>query len=131
MMENIKEKTLKSIVLAHHEYIHVLEKYSLDFCCKGGKTLNDACADKNIAVDKLLEELELTVASKKPQMPFSEMNAEQLWETTKRPDGRTLRQVTIDSAAEADRVFSMLMGDDVPPRREFIERNAKYAKIDA
>ncbi|MEY4057351.1 MAG: iron-sulfur cluster repair di-iron protein [Chitinophagia bacterium] len=78
MMENIKEKTLKSIVLAHHEYIPVLEKYSLDFCCKGGKTLNDACADKNIAVDKLLEELELTVASKKPQMPFSEMNAEQL-----------------------------------------------------
>jgi len=61
---------------------------------------------------------------------LGEMNAEQLWETTMRPDGRTLRQVTIDSAAEADRVFSMLMGDDVPPRREFIEKNAKYAKID-
>ena len=61
---------------------------------------------------------------------LGEMNAEQLWETTMRPDGRTLRQVSIDSAAEADRVFSMLMGDDVPPRREFIEKNAKYANID-
>ena len=62
---------------------------------------------------------------------LGEMNAEQLWETTMNPGFRTLRQVTIDSAAEADRVFSMLMGDEVPPRREFIEKNAKYAKIDA
>ena len=62
---------------------------------------------------------------------LGEMNAEQLWETTMSPDNRILRQVTIDSAAEADRIFSMLMGDEVPPRREFIERNAKYAKIDA
>ena len=61
---------------------------------------------------------------------LGEMNAEQLWETTMNPAKRTLRQVTIDSAAEADHVFSMLMGDEVPPRREFIERNAKYAKID-
>ncbi len=58
------------------------------------------------------------------------MNASQLWDTTMQPENRTLRQVTIDSAAEADHVFSMLMGDDVPPRREFIERNAKYANID-
>lgn len=62
---------------------------------------------------------------------LGEMNATQLWDTTMNPSHRTLRQVTIDSAAEADRVFAMLMGDDVPPRREFIEKNAKYAKIDA
>lgn len=62
---------------------------------------------------------------------LGEMNAEQLWQTTMNPEFRTLRQVTIDNAAEADRIFSMLMGDDVPPRREFIEKNAKYARIDA
>jgi DNA gyrase subunit B len=62
---------------------------------------------------------------------LGEMNAEQLWQTTMNPDKRTLKKVTIESAAESDRIFSMLMGDDVPPRREFIERNAKYAKIDA
>ena len=62
---------------------------------------------------------------------LGEMNAEQLWETTLNPESRTLRQVTIDSAAEADRIFSMLMGDEVPPRRDFIEKNARYAKIDA
>jgi DNA gyrase subunit B len=61
---------------------------------------------------------------------LGEMNAEQLWSTTMNPEVRTLRQVTIDSAAEADRVFSMLMGDEVPPRRAFIEKNAKYAKVD-
>lgn len=62
---------------------------------------------------------------------LGEMNAEQLWETTMNPATRTLKQVSIQSAAEADRVFSMLMGDEVPPRREFIETHAKYAKIDA
>ena len=62
---------------------------------------------------------------------LGEMNAHQLWETTMNPDTRILRQVNIDNAAEADRVFSMLMGDDVPPRREFIEKNAHYANIDA
>ncbi len=61
---------------------------------------------------------------------LGEMNAEQLWDTTMNPEFRTLRQVTIDSAAEADRIFSMLMGDEVPPRREFIEKHAKYARID-
>ncbi|WP_445384367.1 DNA topoisomerase (ATP-hydrolyzing) subunit B [Robiginitalea sp. IMCC44478] len=61
---------------------------------------------------------------------LGEMNAEQLWETTMNPENRTLRQVTIDNATESDRIFSMLMGDEVPPRREFIERNAVYANID-
>ncbi len=62
---------------------------------------------------------------------LGEMNAEQLWDTTMNPEFRTLRQITIDNPQEADRVFSMLMGDEVPPRRDFIERNAKYANIDA
>jgi DNA gyrase subunit B len=62
---------------------------------------------------------------------LGEMNAEQLWSTTMNPETRTLKRVNLDSAAEADRIFSMLMGDEVPPRREFIEANAKYAKIDA
>jgi DNA gyrase subunit B len=61
---------------------------------------------------------------------LGEMNAEQLWSTTMDPGFRTLRQVTIDNGTEADRIFSMLMGDEVPPRREFIEKNAKYANID-
>jgi DNA gyrase subunit B len=62
---------------------------------------------------------------------LGEMNAEQLWDTTMNPEFRTLRQITIDNATETDRVFSMLMGDEVPPRREFIEKNAVYANIDA
>jgi DNA gyrase subunit B len=61
---------------------------------------------------------------------LGEMNAEQLWDTTMNPQFRTLRQVTIDNATESDRIFSMLMGDEVPPRREFIEKNAVYANID-
>ena len=62
---------------------------------------------------------------------IGEMNAEQLWDTTMNPEFRTLRQITIDNATETDRTFSMLMGDEVPPRKEFIEKNAVYANIDA
>jgi len=61
---------------------------------------------------------------------LGEMNAEQLWETTLNPVTRTLKQVTIENAVESDHIFSMLMGDEVAPRRDFIERNAKYANID-
>ena len=59
------------------------------------------------------------------------MSDHQLWETTMNPENRTLKQITIDNAAEADQIFSMLMGEDVGPRREFIEENATYANIDA
>jgi DNA gyrase subunit B len=61
---------------------------------------------------------------------LGEMNSDQLWDTTMNPDTRTLKQVTIESAAEADRIFSMLMGDEVAPRRDFIESHAKYARLD-
>ena len=59
------------------------------------------------------------------------MSDEQLWQTTMNPENRRLRQITIENAVEAERTFSMLMGDDVPPRRQFIEENAHYANIDA
>ncbi|MGS2763979.1 DNA topoisomerase (ATP-hydrolyzing) subunit B [Sinomicrobium sp. M5D2P9] len=80
--------------------------------------------------DVLLEEYG-TGANIQRYKGLGEMNAEQLWDTTMNPEFRTLRQVTIDNGSEADRIFSMLMGDEVPPRREFIEKNAVYANIDA
>ncbi len=86
--------------------------------------------DRLAAVKEMAGEKESSVTVQRYK-GLGEMNAEQLWETTMNPEFRTLRQVTIDSAAEADRIFSMLMGDEVPPRRDFIESNAKYAKIDA
>ena len=79
--------------------------------------------------DRLMKELG-SGSSVQRYKGLGEMNAEQLWDTTMNPDERTLRKVTIDNGGEADRIFSMLMGDEVPPRREFIEKNAIYAKID-
>ncbi len=80
--------------------------------------------------DKLLEEFGQG-AHVQRYKGLGEMNAEQLWETTMNPETRILKQITIENAAEADRIFSMLMGDEVPPRREFIEKNAIYANVDA
>lgn len=86
--------------------------------------------ERKIAVERLAGGKEDSVVIQRYK-GLGEMNAEQLWETTMNPETRTLKQVTIENASEADHIFSMLMGDDVPPRRDFIERNAKYARVDA
>lgn len=83
------------------------------------------------AIEKFSKDGSTTGVNIQRYKGLGEMNAEQLWVTTMNPEARMLKQVTIESAAEADHVFSMLMGDEVPPRREFIELNAKYANIDA
>jgi DNA gyrase subunit B len=85
--------------------------------------------ERDVAIKEMGQGKESSVAVQRYK-GLGEMNAEQLWSTTMNPETRTVKQVNIDSAAEADRIFSMLMGDDVPPRREFIETHAKYAKID-
>ncbi len=86
--------------------------------------------DRDMAIQKLKGSGKEDSVHVQRYKGLGEMNAEQLWETTLNPETRTLRQATIENAAECDRIFSMLMGDEVAPRRDFIEKNAKYAKID-
>ena len=114
---------MKPIVEQGYLYIATPPLYLL----KKGKELKYCWSDDER--DLLIEKMGGNISTQRYK-GLGEMNAEQLWDTTMNPEARTLRQVSIDSAAEADRVFSMLMGDEVPPRREFIEQNAKYAKID-
>jgi DNA gyrase subunit B len=119
---------MKELVENGHLYIATPPLYLL----KKGKTERYAWSEKER--ETIMAELKGTTDAAVGLQRYKglgEMNAEQLWDTTMNPSNRTLRRVSIDSAVEADRIFSMLMGDEVPPRRDFIERNAKYAKIDA
>lgn len=115
---------MKELIEAGHVYIATPPLYLI----KKGNKKRYAWSDK--------ERLEIqseykTNVSVQRYKGLGEMNAEQLWDTTMNPENRILRKVTIDNMGEADRIFSMLMGDEVPPRREFIEKNAVYANIDA
>jgi DNA gyrase subunit B len=120
---------MKKLIESGHLYIATPPLYLV----KKGKDFKYCWDDvqRDAAIKELAKEGKEDSVNVQRYKGLGEMNAEQLWETTMDPSRRTLKKVTLDSAAEADRVFSMLMGDDVPPRREFIETHAKYAKIDA
>ncbi len=115
---------MKELIEAGHVYIATPPLYLI----KKGSKKQYAWSDKER--QEIQSEFKSGVSVQRYK-GLGEMNAEQLWDTTMNPDNRILRQVTIDNMGEADRIFSMLMGDEVPPRREFIEKNAIYANIDA
>ncbi|MCD7970609.1 MAG: DNA topoisomerase (ATP-hydrolyzing) subunit B [Alistipes sp.] len=118
-------REMKALIENGHVYIATPPLYLY----KKGKVERYCWSDEER--DAVTEEFGAKGAHVQQYKGLGEMNAEQLWDTTMNPDTRILRQVTIENAAEADRIFSMLMGDDVPPRREFIEKHATYANIDA
>jgi DNA gyrase subunit B len=102
------------------------------YLCKKGK-IEGYCYDERQRrefIEKYADGNENAISTQRYK-GLGEMNAEQLWTTTMDPVNRTLKQVTIENAADADIIFTMLMGEEVAPRREFIEENARYAKIDA
>ena len=119
---------MRELIEEGHVYIATPPLYLL----KQGKKEQYAWSDeeRDILTKEFYEQAQTKVTVQRYK-GLGEMNAEQLADTTMDPKHRTLRQVNIENAVEADRIFSMLMGDDVPPRREFIEKNAKYANIDA
>ncbi len=118
-------RKMKQLIENGHIYIATPPLYLV----KRGKQERYCWTDKER--DQITEEFGGKGVHVQRYKGLGEMNAQQLWDTTMNPETRILRQVTIENAAEADRIFSMLMGDDVPPRREFIEKNAHYANIDA
>ena len=119
---------MRELIEEGHVYIATPPLYLL----KQGKKEQYAWSDEERdTLTKEFYEQAQTKVTVQRYKGLGEMNAEQLADTTMDPKHRTLRQVNIENAVEADRIFSMLMGDDVPPRREFIEKNAKYANIDA